>query len=202
MNRPSKAAPRSARLLLAGIVGAALLLTACSGGTNAVDQSAGGQFRYVGGTAKGTTIAVDKRQQAGAATGTLLDGGAWKLAALKGQVVVVNFWATWCGPCRVETPNYQRMYLANKSKGVTFVGIDVKEPNKSTVNAFVKDNSITFPIVYDEGARTALQLGHLPLVGLPNTIVIDKHGKVAAVYVQAVVPGDLQPVLNALTAEK
>jgi peroxiredoxin len=189
---------------LAAAAGAALLLLVggCSGGSNAVDQSAGGQFRYVGATAKGKTIPADRRKTAGAATGTLLDGGTWKLAALRGQVVVVNYWATWCAPCRIETPNLQKVYLANRSKGVDFVGIDVKETNPSTARAFVKDNAISYPIVDDEGAKTALQIGHLPLVGLPNTVVIDKQGRVAAVYVGAVQPADLQPVLDALSAEK
>ena len=184
------------------VLATALLGSACSGGTDAVDQSAGGQYRYVGATPKGKTIAEAKRKPAGPATGTLLDGGGWTLNALKGQVVVVNYWATWCAPCRIETPNLQKVYTAWKPKGVTFVGIDVKEANRSPVQAFVKDNAVTYPIVFDEGAKTALQIGHLPLQGLPNTVVIDKQGRVAAVYVGNVLPADLEPVLASLTTER
>ena len=190
------------RMLLGLVLATALVSSACSGGTDAVDQSAGGQFRYVGATPKGKTIAAAKRKPAGPATGTLLGGGGWKLSALKGDVVVVNYWATWCAPCRVETPNLQKVYTAWKPKGVTFVGIDVKEANRSPVRAFVKDNAVTYPIVFDEGAKTALQIGHLPLQGLPNTVIIDKQGRVAAVYVGNVLPADLEPVLASLTTER
>ena len=190
------------RMLLGLVLASALVSSACSGGTDAVDQSAGGQYRYVGATPKGKTIAAAKRKQAGPATGTLLGGGGWKLSALRGDVVVVNYWATWCAPCRVETPNLQKVYTAWKPKGVTFVGIDVKEANRSPVRAFVKDNAVTYPIVFDEGAKTALQIGHLPLQGLPNTVIIDKQGRVAAVYVGNVLPADLEPVLASLTTER
>jgi thiol-disulfide isomerase/thioredoxin len=190
------------RILLGLVLATALLGSACSGGTDAVDQTAGGQYRYVGATAKGKTIAEAKRKVAGPATGTFLGGGDWTLKSLKGQVVVLNYWATWCAPCRIETPNLQRVYITWKPKGVAFVGIDVKEANRSPVQAFVKDNAVTYPIVFDEGAKTALQIGHLPLQGLPNTVVIDKHGRVAAVYVGNVLPADLEPVLASLTAER
>ena len=190
------------RILLGLVLATALLGSACSGGTDAVDQSAGGQYRYVGATPKGKTIAEAKRKPAGPATGTLLDGGGWMLNSMKGQVVVLNYWATWCAPCRIETPNLQKVYTAWKPKGVTFVRIDVKEANRSPVQAFVKDNAVTYPIVFDEGAKTALQIGHLPLQGLPNTVVIDKQGRVAAVYVGNVLPADLEPVLASLTIER
>jgi thiol-disulfide isomerase/thioredoxin len=190
------------RILLGLVLATALLSGACSGGTDAVDQTAGGQYRYVGATPKGKTIAEVKRKPAGRATGTLLGGGGWTLRSLNGQVVVLNYWATWCAPCRIETPNLQRVYTAWKPKGVTFVGIDVKEADRSPVQAFVKDNAVTYPIVFDEGAKTALQIGHLPLQGLPNTVVIDKQGRVAAVYVGNVLPADLEPVLASLTAER
>ncbi|MGI8881537.1 MAG: TlpA family protein disulfide reductase [Jatrophihabitans sp.] len=180
---------------------AGLVLAGCSGTKDAVDQTAGGQYKYVGATPRGKTIAEAKRKVAGPAKGSLLDGSAWNLRALKGQVVVVNYWGTWCAPCRIETPNFQRVYQQFKAQGVTFVGVDVKETSSSPAKAFVKDNAITFPIVYDAGAKTALQIGHLPLQGLPNTVVIDKQGKVAAVYVGSVQPGDLEPVLTSLAAE-
>ena len=184
---------RRCRILLGLVLATALLGSACSGGTDAVDQSADNTA-----TQEPRPGQDHRRRQAQAclpATGTLLDGGGWTLNSLNGQVVVLNYWATWCAPCRIETPNLQKVYTAWKPKGVTFVGIDVKEANRSPVQAFVKDNAVTYPIVFDEGAKTALQIGHLPLQGLPNTVVIDKQGRVAAVYVGNVLPADLEPVL-------
>ncbi len=86
-----------------------------------------------------------------------------------------------------------------KSEGITFVGVTVKDPSTSAVEAFVKDNHITYPIVYDEPAKTALELGDVPLPSLPSTVVIDKQGRVAAVYVGPIASGDLEPVLTALS---
>ena len=191
------------RAAVVSIVGA-LTLTACSGGTNAVDQTAGGQYRFVGVTPRGKTIPVSQRKLVkDDVTAPYLDGnGTFQLGQLKGQVVVLNFWATYCGPCVTESPAYDKIYRAMKAQGVTFVGIDVKEVSRSVVRAFVTDNSISYPIVYDQIGKTALQLGNVPASSLPSTVVIDREGKVAAVYVGAVQTGDLQPVLTSLVTEK
>jgi peroxiredoxin len=195
---------RRRRLCLAGLLVAALLVVGgCSGGSNAVDQTAGGQYRYVGVTTKGETIPLDKRKTAGDATATLLDtGAAWSLDSLRGQVVVLNYWATYCGPCVTETPAFDKLYRATKSDGVTFVGVNVKDLSKSKSKAFIQDLQVTYPIVWDQTGATLLQIGRVPSVALPQTVVIDRQGKVAAVYSGAVASGDLQPVLEQLVAGK
>ena len=94
------------------------------------------------------------------------------------------------------------MYRQNKAKGVTIVGLDVKDFNKDNANSFITDKKITYPNVYDPTASSALQLGKVPLsIGLPWTVVVDKQQRVAAVYTGQVLPKDLQPVLDTLTAE-
>ncbi len=193
---------RFRRLVGAALTVGALALTSCTGGSNAVDQTNGGQFRYVGATKSGTLIPVAKRKVTGDVTAGLLDGkGNFSLAAQRGKVVVLNFWATWCGPCVVETPQFDALYRRLKSPTMEFVGLAVKDVNKSGVQSFVQDNDITYPIVYDQPGKTALQLGKLPLVGLPDTVVVDKQGRVAAVYVGPLTPGDLKPILAALAKE-
>jgi thiol-disulfide isomerase/thioredoxin len=192
---------RRSSSLLAMSLSVGLLIAACGVGTSAVDQTAGGQYRYVGATPKGKVIAVSKRRVAGQAIGSLLDGRPWRLAALNGQVVVVNFWGTWCDPCKIETPNFDKAYRRWKPKGVSFVGIDVKDPNTNLAKSFVANNDITYPIVFDEGAKTALEIGHLALQGLPDTVIVDKHGRVAATYIGLVQTGDLEAALTSLTSE-
>lgn len=186
-------------LALAAVLLAALALTGCTG-KNAVDQSSG-DFRFVSGTAKGKLIAADQRKKAGTFTGEGLNGGTVDLAQDTGKVVVVNFWATWCGPCTTETPQFDSVYRANKASGVQFIGIDTKETSRDAPRAFVKDNQISYPIVWDEQGATAVALGRIPALALPFTVLLDKQHRVAAVYLSSLAPKDLQPVLNSLIAE-
>ena len=187
--------------LLALIACSALAVAACSGGKDAVDQGAGGQFRYHNVTAKGKTIPPADRKAVGKVSGELLSGGTFSLAAEKGKVVVLNFWGSWCGPCQLESPQFDLLYRKVKTQGVQFVGLDVKETTRSKPESFIKDNQITYPNVWDPKAKTAIQLGKVPMVGLPWTVIVDKQQRVAAVYSGPVLPADLQPVLNSLTAE-
>ena len=193
---------RVSSVLGAALTVSALVLTGCSGGSNAVDQTNGGQYRYVGATKVGSLIPVAKRKAAGNAKADLLDGdGKFSLSAERGKVVVLNFWATNCAPCVIETPELDKLYRRVKGEGVNFVGIAVKDLNKDAVRAFIRDKNISYAIVYDEIGRTALQLGKFPVVGLPDTVVVDRQGRVAAVYVGAVAQGDLAPVLASLVKE-
>lgn len=187
--------------VLATALSAALGLSACSGGKNAVDQSAGNQFRYVQANKKGSVIEAAQRKQAGPVTGTLLAGGDYRLSDDRGRVVVLNYFASWCPPCQTETPQFDSIYRERKSAGVQFVGMDVKDPSKSAAQSWIKDKGITFPVVYDEAARSAIQLGDVPMAALPSTVVIDKQGRVAAVYVGSVLPKDLTPALDELAKE-
>lgn len=187
--------------LVATLLAAVLGLSACSGGKNAVDQSAGNQFRYVQANKKGSVIEAAQRKQAGPLAGALLTGGDYRLSDDRGKVVVLNFFASWCPPCQIETPQFDAIYRERKSSGVQFVGLDVKDPSKSAALSWIRDKGVTFPVVYDEAARSAIQLGDVPMAALPSTVVIDKQGRVAAVYVGAVLPKDLTSALDELVEE-
>jgi peroxiredoxin len=192
---------RSVALATAAAAAAAAVLLAGCTGKDAVDQGAGGQFRFVSGTNVGKTIAAADRKKAGDFTGQLLSGGTLDLAKSAGKVVVINFWATWCGPCTTETPQFDSVYRANKAKGVDFIGIDTKETSTDAAKAFVHDNDISYPIVSDEQGETAVALGKIPALALPFTVILDKQQRVAAVYLHPLTPKDLQPVLDKLRAE-
>jgi peroxiredoxin len=189
---------RSPALLATLLLAVLVAVSACSGASEAPE--AGGQYRYVSATPKGTVIPQPDRKPVGAVVGTQLDGSTFTLSAELGKVVLINFWGSWCGPCVAETPELQKIYVADQSQGVLFVGVAVKD-EKADTQAFVTDNAITYPIVYDFNAKTALQLGNIPMRGLPATVVIDKQGKVAGVFVGPVLAGDVNPVVATLLAE-
>jgi peroxiredoxin len=158
-------------------------------------------YGYVRATKKGQLIPAAKRKLAGAVSGTLMGGAPYALSSDAGQVVVLNYFASWCPPCQTETPQFDSIYRQRKGQGVTFVGVDAKDSPKSGAASWVQDKGITFPVLYDPNAKTALQLGGVPIVTLPATVLIDKQGKVAAVYQSSLLPADLNPLLDQLVKE-
>ena len=178
----------------------AVLVSGCSTGADAVDQSSGGEFRFVSSTSKGETIPVAQRQQAPDITGTTLDGGSLDLGAFRGKVIVLNFWASWCAPCRMETPELDKVYRSLKNNGVQFVGVDIKDDEQDAA-AFIRVWKISYPSLFDEAGKTTLRFGNFRPAALPYTIVIDRKGKVAAVYVSPLLARDIQPVVQRLVEE-
>ena len=182
---------------LVALVGG-LLLPACT--TTTSDTSPGScRYQFRSANESGTTIPVQERRPC-SFVGTLLQGGGqYRLASDVGKVVVVNFWASWCGPCQSEAPQYDLLYRDEKAHGVDFVGVDTKDPVRSNAQSFVADHHISFPNVYDETGEVALQMGNVPVGGLPFTVLADSHGRIAAVYLGPQAPKDLKPTLRALS---
>jgi thiol-disulfide isomerase/thioredoxin len=191
---------RLVRIAVVLVLGACAL-AACTG-KDAVDQSSAGNYRFVTATQVGKVFAVADRKPVGPVTGTLVNGGPFSLAADRGQVVVINFWASWCGPCKTETPQLDALYREMHGQGVDIVGVDTKELVRDDGTSFITDNKISYPMVWDEPGKLALELGHVPAAGLPFTVVIDKDQRVAAVYLHVLTPADLRPVLTSLVAEQ
>jgi peroxiredoxin len=180
---------------------AALCLVGCSTGSNAVDVNNGGEFRFVAGTPAGEVIPVGERRSAPRFSGTLLDGKAFSSTELAGQVAVINFWGSWCAPCRVETPEFQQVFAEVRDRGVAFLGVAVKETDEQFPRAFVDRFGIEFPSLYDPSGEVALAFRNYPANAIPSTIVLDRQGRVAAVYTGAVARRDLRAVLNRLIGE-
>jgi thiol-disulfide isomerase/thioredoxin len=192
---------RYSRLLVLLLIASLGALVGCSGGSDAVDQAAGGEYRFVSGTPTGQTIPAADRKAAPTVEGSLLSGGNWDLQAHRGKVVVLNFWASWCGPCRVESPDFDQVYRATKADGVDFVGVAVKD-RKVESQKFVANHKISYPSLFDPTGRATVQrFRDLRVGGFPFTIIIDKQGRVAAVYVSALLQQDIEPVVTKLAAE-
>jgi len=187
------------RRLLAVLAGA-LLLSGCATGHSAVDVNNGGEFRFVAGTPAGSVIPVAKRASAPSFSGTLLDGSRFSSSSLHGEVAVINFWGSWCPPCRVETPEFQQVYSEQSGRGVAFLGINVKD-DEQLAKAFLTSHDITYPSLFDPRGEVALAFRDYPANAIPSTIVLDREGRVAAVYTATVTQQDLRTVLDSVAKE-
>ena len=185
---------------LASLIAAALLLSACTG-SDAVDQNGVSTYQFKGATQLGKLIPAADRKPAADFDAKLLNGGSFSLASTKGKAVVLNFWGSWCTPCRTELPQFDLLYRnVMKARGVTFLGVDSKD-DAGKGRDFLRTNDITFPSVYDEPGRIPVRLGHLPATAFPFTVLLDAKGRVAAVYALQVSYKDLEQALNRLLAE-
>jgi thiol-disulfide isomerase/thioredoxin len=175
---------------------AGLMATGCSSSENKADATLGG-FGFVPQTAGEDFSAPGHRKAAPNLAGTTLTGTQLGLSSLRGKIVVVNFWASWCAPCRAETPNL--VQVAAQKRDVAFLGVDEKEPDVTPALAFVRDNKVTYPSVVDTLGTLA---AHWPVApGLPTTFVLDPAGDIAARFTGGVTVDSLVPVLDKLAAE-
>ena len=117
----------------------------------------------------------------------LLDGQPFDLAAEKGNVILLNVWATWCGPCRFEIPELQKLHDAYGKRGFKVVGVSVDEGDAAEVKQFAADQKMTYPVVLDPDGRIA---NLLQTMVLPTTVLIDRHGKIVWRQVGAIPAGD------------
>ena len=179
------------------------LLTGCSG-RDAVAQ--GGTFEFVSPGGK-TDIFYDppeSRGRPGPLSGPSLTDPARTLSLndFPGQVVVINVWGQWCGPCRAEIGQLQRVYDTTRDAGVSFLGIDVRDNSREAAQDFVNDRHVTFPSIYDPPMRTLIAFGgKYPTTVIPSTLVLDRQHRVAAVFLRELLAEDLQPVVQRVAAE-
>jgi peroxiredoxin len=104
----------------------------------------------------------------------LADGRTITLSDLRGKVVFLNFWATWCPPCREEMPSMEILYRRFRSQGLELLAVDLME-NSKTVSAFLSDNSLSFPAALDSNGRVGSNYG---IQAIPATFIVDRDGKI------------------------
>ncbi len=109
---------------------------------------------------------------------TTLDGKSVDLAALKGRVVLIDFWATWCPPCRAEIPHFQALYMKYQPR-LQILGLAMDQDGAGTVTAFVKAQGMTYPVAL---GTEALGNAYGGIRGIPTTFLIDKQGRIAKKY--------------------
>jgi cytochrome c biogenesis protein CcmG/thiol:disulfide interchange protein DsbE len=111
----------------------------------------------------------------------LYSGGTFHLAEQRGKVVLVNFWASWCIPCKEEAPVLERAWTAYKNRGVVFVGVDIWD-TPSDARAFMQEYGITYPNVKDPTGEVAIEYG---ITGVPETWVLNRDGRLVQRWVGA-----------------
>jgi thiol-disulfide isomerase/thioredoxin len=102
------------------------------------------------------------------------EGKSVTLSQLKGKVVFLNFWATWCGPCRVEMPGMEALHRRYREEGLEFVAVDIME-NAVQVRDFMKNSNYTFPVLLDPHGSVSTSYG---IQALPSTYILDRDGKI------------------------
>jgi thiol-disulfide isomerase/thioredoxin len=105
----------------------------------------------------------------------LADGSSWSSVSARGSVLVVNFWASWCGPCRVEQPQLNRAARAYRGRGVRFIGINVRD-SRGAAESYAEEFKIPYPSLFDQAAVSAVRL---QAFALPSTFILDRDGVVA-----------------------
>ncbi|MDB4470850.1 TlpA family protein disulfide reductase [Deltaproteobacteria bacterium] len=151
--------------ILLPIICAAFLLVGCG------DQSSE-QTR----ASTGSGIGTDKGQVAPDFTLTDMQGQKVSLADMRGKVVILNFWATWCPPCREEMPSMEMLYRKYKDQGLVILAVNTEKDGANLVKNFLQKTPYTFPILLDTAAEVQNRYN---VYRFPETYVLDRNGNVA-----------------------
>jgi thiol-disulfide isomerase/thioredoxin len=194
---------RPRRAVLTAIALAALaLVPACAGGQAAQNGPGSGDTNYVNESVGTTTFKAGQRPVAPQVSGTTLAGSELRLSQYRSKVVVLNFWASWCAPCRAEAPAMAQLSRTYGVRGVQFVGVNVKDPGKVNAEAFDRNLLINYPSLYDPAGEVLLAFRDtVPPSGIPSTLIIDRTGHVAGRVIGQVTYSGLKQLLDQVTAQ-
>ena len=127
----------------------------------------------------------------------LLDGGEFRLSDHEGRPLVINFWASWCPPCRQESPAFERQWRRYQDTGIQFVGVDIQD-DVSEAEAYVREFGLTFPNGLDPDGKITIDYG---VIGLPVTFFVGSSGIVEGRWVGAIPEDKLEEWVKTLIAD-
>uniref|UniRef100_A0AAU2JYY4 TlpA family protein disulfide reductase n=1 Tax=Streptomyces sp. NBC_00049 TaxID=2903617 RepID=A0AAU2JYY4_9ACTN len=212
---PLPAGSRRARVLTAVLAVAGLVVAVCGllvaagqvGATGSADGGAGAeQAGRAGGIRAAAAAAVvdpAARPAAPELAGDDLDGKPVSLAGLRGHVVVLNVWGSWCGPCRAEADDLERLSRRTRDDGVRFLGINTRDRDRAAAQSFVRAHGLGFPSLHDPAGELLLRFPPALLnpQAIPSTLVIDRAGRVAVSIGGAITEEELAPLVARVTEE-
>jgi thiol-disulfide isomerase/thioredoxin len=177
----------------------AALVAGCTGTKAVTDGSGGPQLKQLDTDSVGV-LRISDRIPAPTLRGETLDGGSLDLADLRGKVVVVNFGASWCPPCRAESANLVKVANDNAAKGVQFVGVNIKDDRSAAVR-FDDVHDVPYPSLFDQpGVLLTRFRKFVPQVP-PTTLLIDRQGRIAGLFRGGVTETELSGPVQALAGE-
>jgi thiol-disulfide isomerase/thioredoxin len=160
------------------LVASALLLIALISGCN----STGGGGIGVARGFNAVSFPSGQRKAAPSFGGATLRSGSFSSVSLRETVAVVNFWGTWCGPCRREQPFLQKLFRELAGRGVAFVGVNARRDQRAAALAYLDEFHVTYPSVYNPDSSIAFRFR---VRFMPATFVIDRQGRIAAEVIGA-----------------
>ncbi len=188
LNNPRRAVVLAAAVITGALLTAILLAGWATSGNRSVTE--------VEGNPNAVLYAAGHRPLAPGFTATTLTGSRLSLSSYRGRVVVLNFWGSWCVPCREEAPALAVAAQQYRSAGVAFLGVDVRDTTASA-EAFARTFGITYPSVSDAGSQITLDFTSVvPIAGTPTTLVIDRTGRIAGAVFGAATYQELTAILD------
>jgi thiol-disulfide isomerase/thioredoxin len=177
--------------VLTGVLVAVLAAGWAGGGSSGVTT--------VGGNASAVVYSAGRRPLAPGFTAATLTGSKLSLSSYRGKVVVLNFWGSWCVPCRAEASTLSAVAAQYQPSGVSFLGVDVRD-TAASAEAFARSFHISYPSVSDPSSVITLDFTRVvPIAGTPTTLVIDRTGHVAGAVFGSVTYPDLTAILAKVT---
>ncbi|MEP7024484.1 MAG: TlpA disulfide reductase family protein [Actinomycetota bacterium] len=198
-SRAARPARGAAGAALAAV--ATMAIAACSGGAIGQDDPASGGQSFVSGSYATTVYAAASRPVSPDIKGTTLTGAKLALSAYHGDILVMNFWGSWCSPCRQEAPALAALARHFQPSGVRFLGVDIRD-SPAAASAFIRNFRISYPSLNDPSDDIALAFqSTVPPAGIPTTLVIDRKGRVAARIVGQVTYSTLGKLIAQVEAQ-
>jgi thiol-disulfide isomerase/thioredoxin len=185
---------------LVAVVASCALLAGCAG-TDLAQDGTGGSNRFIAGDGSVQVIEQADRKAPIQASGTTLEDERFAVSDHRNKVTVVNFWASWCAPCRGEAPSLQQVHDQTKAQDVQFVGVAFKDA-KANARAFERKFKITYPSLFDADGRITLAFREVPPNAIPTTLVLDRQGRVAARVIGATTYSKLHPLVTQILEER